>query len=167
MSAPNFYTQKNFPLYVAAFEPMDIEEYEAEYFADDEYNYPDNLEKSYNKAMEDWEYLYYEDIYNGIDGLKGLMEDFSDSLIFHTLQFKSGYYVGVQVYVEEKDNPHELDNEDCRYCFDMCRSEVIRKYDAEVRKINRWMKKTLPMYGWKELHCVGIFSNGEAIYEYA
>lgn len=179
MSAPNFYTMENFPLYIQAFEPMSLEEYETEEFQYDEHLFPEYqaaisdewkkhiLEKSYNEWVEANNYFFYEDIYQGYDGFKGLMEDFNETLTFHELQFKSGYYTGVQIYVEEKDNPHELDNEDCNYYYDMCRSKAIRKYDAEMRKINRWMEKIAPEYGWSKLHCVGIFSNGEAIYEYA
>ena len=179
MSAPNFYTQKNFDLYVQAFEPVSMEEYQKEYFLDDDYYYPDYeeaeteeekaeiLEKAYNETMENWHEFFYQDIFDGADGFKGLMEELNDSLTFHEIQFESGYYTGVQLYVEEKENPHDLDNEDCRYYYDMCRSQAVRKYDAEVRKINKWMEKVATEYGWRKLYCLGIFSNGEAIYQYA
>lgn len=158
MSAPNFYTQRNFNLYVKCFEPMS----EAEYL-EEELDCYDNYE---DYVECDREY-FYEDIFEGYDGFKDEMEKFNNSLTFHNIELRSGYYDGVQLYVEEKDNPHELDNEDCRYYYDMCRSEAIRKYDAEVRKINKWMDKTAVEYGWRKLHCLGIFSNGEAIYQYA
>lgn len=179
MSTPNFHTQKNFKLYIQSFEPMTLEEYQAEEFQFDDYHYPEYeaaisdswkehiLEKSYNETMELWNQVFYEDIFNGYDGFKEVMEDFNNTLTFHEITFESGYYDGVQLYVEEKENPHELDNEDCKYYYDMCRSQAIRKYDAEVRKINKWMEKVAPEYGWKELHCLGIFSNGEAVYQYA
>lgn len=167
MATANFHNQRNFKLYVQAFEPISMEEYEADYFIDDEYNFPDNLEKSYEEIMRIWEQTFYDDIWDDADGFKSMMEDFSDALTFHELSFKSGYYEGVQIYVKEKENPHELDNDDCNYYFDMCRSKAIRKYDAEIRKINKWMDKVATEYGWRELHCLGIFSNGEAIYQYA
>lgn len=178
MSTPNFHNQRNFKLYIQSFEPISLEEYQEEEFHYDDYLYPqweeaddddkeDILEESYNHAMEMWEENFYSDIYYGYDGFKNLMEDFNDTLIFHELKFESGYYTGIQIYVEEKDNPHELDNEDCNYYYDMCRSKAIRKYDAEIRKINKWMDKVATQYGWKELICLGIFSNGEAIYKYA
>lgn len=142
MSTPNFHTMENFDLFVKVYEPEeDYDEFEAQFF--------------------------YEDIYEGFDGFKDLMENLNDSLFFHKITFESGYYDGVQLYVEELENPHELDNEDCRYYYDMCRSQAIRKYDAEIRKINKWMDKVATEYGWRKLHCLGIFSNGEAIYEYA
>lgn len=179
MGTPNFYNQRNFKLYVKAFEPMSLEEYKAEEFQYDEYHYPEYevaqseswkqhiLEKSYNEAMQMWNEAFYEDIFEGYDGFKDAMEKFNNTLVFHELEFRSGYYDGVQLYVKEKDNPYELDNEDCRYYYDMCRSKAIRKYDAEVRKINKWMDGTTVEYGWEELICLGVFSNGEAVYQYA
>lgn len=142
MSTPNFHMMKNFDLFVKAYEPEEeYDEFEAEFF--------------------------YDDIFQGYDGFKDVMEELNDNLTFHKIEFESGYYSGVQLYVEEKENPHELDNEDCRYYYDMCRSQAVRKYDAEIRKINKWMNKTAVEYGWRKLHCLGVFSNGEAIYRYA
>ena len=142
MSTPNFYNQRNFDLYIKAYEPEEeFDEFEAEFF--------------------------YDDIFEGYDGFKEVMEDFNNELTFHSMEFKCGYYDGVQLYVNTTENPHELDNEDCRYYFDMCRSQAIRKYDAEIRKINKWMEKVAVEYGWRKLHCLGVFSNGEAIYQYA
>lgn len=179
MSTPNFYNQDNFKLYVQTYEPMTLEEYKEEEFHYDDYLYPQYeeaedeedkeyiLEKSYDHAMQLWAEDFYRDIEYGHDGFKEVMENFNDELTFHEITFKYGYYEGVQLYVEEKDNPHELDNDDCNYYYDMCRSKAIRKYDAEIRKINKWMDKVATEYGWRELHCLGIFSNGEAIYQYA
>ena len=95
------------------------------------------------------------------------MEKLNDDLIFHELELKSGYYEGIQIFVGELENPHELDNEDCRYYYDMCRSQAIRKYDAEIRRINKWLEKVAVEHGWRKLHCLGVFSNGEAVYQYA
>ena len=178
MSTPNFYSQDNFKLYIRAYEPMSIEEYRDEIFecneGYEEYMETDNevykkylLEKSYNSYIEMDNYWFYDDIISGYDGFKDLMEDFTDSLTFHKLEFRDGYYSGIQIYVEEKENPYELDNEDCNYYFDMCRSKAIRKYDSEIKKINKWLDKTAVAYGWRQLLCLGIFGNGEAVYRYA
>ena len=145
MSTPNFHTMENFDLFVKIYEPMD--------------------EEDYNETEA---YFFYEDIFEGYDGFKEVMENLNESLFFHKITFKSGYYDGIQLFIEEMAvNPNELDNEDCRYYYDMCRSVAIRKYDAEIRKINKWMDKTAVEYGWRKLNCLGIFSNGEAIYQYA
>ena len=88
-------------------------------------------------------------------------------LTFHKLELKSGYYSGAQIFVEEVQNPHELDNEDCKYYFDLYKSQAVKKYDAEINRIN---KKILPKFkdiGFFKINCIGVFSNGEAIYEYA
>lgn len=178
MSTANFYNQKNFNLYVKAFEPMSLEEYKAEEFeyscyfeeyeeAETEKEKAEILETAYNQTMEFWNSEFYEDLFNGYDGFKDVMEKLNDDLIFHSLEFKSGYYDGVQLYVKEMENPHDLDNEDCKYYYDMYRSQAIRKYEAEIRKINKWMEKVAVEYGWRKLHCLGVFSNGEAIYQYA
>lgn len=169
---------ENFDLYIKAYEPMTLEEYEAEEFQYDDYLYPkyeeadedekaDILEESYNHAMELWEEDFYHEIHYDFDGFNKVMENFNNDLIFHKVELKGGYYTGVQLYVEEKENPYELDNEDCKYYYDMYRSQAIRKYDAEIHKINKWMEKVATKYGWRKLNCLGIFSNGEAIYEYA
>lgn len=164
VSTPNYYNQRNFKLYIKSFEPISIEEYREEYY-DADNNADADLEESYENDMRFWEEDFYSDIYNG--GFKDMMEDFNDVLTFHKLEYRSGYYEGVQIYVREKENPNELDNDNCNYYFGMCRSKAIRKYDVEVRKINRWLDVVAFGEGWRELRCIGIFSNGEAIYEYA
>ena len=178
MSTANFYSQNNFRLFIQSFEPISMEEYEKEYFIDSFYydEWLDStdeeykkylLEKSYEKDMNFECEMFYEDIFNGYDGFKDVMEDFSDTLMFHELEITSGYYDGVQIYVAEKENPYELDNEDCHYYFDMCRSKAIRKYDTEINKINRWFEKVASQHGWRELYVVARFSNGETWYNYA
>ena len=178
MATANFYNQKNFDLYIKAFELISMEEYQEEYFEDspyyDDYKQAETegtkakiLEQAYNNDMEFWNDNFYEDIFNGYDGFKDVMEELNDSLVFHSMEFQSGYYAGVQLYIKEMENPYELDNEYCKYYYDMCRSQAIRKYEAEIRKINKWMEKIAVQYGWKKLNCLGVFSSGEAIYEYA
>ena len=130
MSTPNFRNQRNFSLYIQAYEP----------------------EEDYDEFEEQ---VFYDDILEGYDGFKDVMKNFNDTLVFHKIVFMSGYYEGLQLYVEEEaENPRELDNEDCRYYYNMCRSQAIRKYSAEIRKINRWMDKIAPEYGWKKLRCI-------------
>lgn len=91
----------------------------------------------------------------------------SSILTFHDIQIKCGYYAGIQTYIQKyHHNIEQLDNEDCQYYYGMCRSKTIRKYSAEVNKIN---KKLLPLFqkelGFNRIRCIGVFSNGEAIYE--
>lgn len=178
MSTPNFYNQKDFDLYIKVFEAISLDEYKKEEFEDGCYfvEYEEAkteeekeavLEKAYNQTMNFWRETFYEDIVYGYDGFNEVMEKFNEELTFHSIELKDGYYEGVQLYVNTTENPHTLDNEDCKYYYDMCRSQAIRKYEAEIRKINKWMKKVAIEYGWRKINCLGVFSNGEAIYEYA
>lgn len=178
MSTCNFCNQDNFDLFVKVYE-LKKEEFKEQYF--DEYNCyyedyvkaetEDEKENILDKAYNDFYVfdcnIFYEEIYDNCDGFKTVMDDFNDTLLFHKVEFKSGYYDGIQLYIEEKENPNYLDNEDCRYYFDLCRSVAKRKYKSEINKINKWLSKVPTQYGWRKLNLIGIFSNGEAIYEFA
>lgn len=86
------------------------------------------------------------------------------NLKFHKVKVLAGYYEGAQIVFEEIHDPNEMDNDDTRYYFDMCRSKAIRAYDAEIRKINRRIDKFCKEGVWEKLGVVGRFSNGETIY---
>ena len=88
MSCPNYRTMENFPLMV--------QEYTPESYDNDDY-YED---------MENAR-IFYEDILEGYDGFRSVMEDFNEELRFYELEFSSGYFDGVQILVSEK------------YCYDM------------------------------------------------
>lgn len=98
-------------------------------------------------------------------------EDFArDNLMlkFFRLSLKSGYYGGVQFDVdwnERVGDPEELDNEDAHYYFDCCRSEMLRRYKSERRTLAKRLKQLADYHGFEEIRCVGMFSNGEAVYE--
>lgn len=108
----------------------------------------------------------YEEIYFDHDDMvydvEGAFETLN--LKFHKVKVLSGYYEGAQIVFEEVYNPNEMDNDETRYYFDMCRSKAIRAYDAEVRKINRRIDKFCKESVWEKLGVVGCFSNGETIY---
>ena len=71
----------------------------------------------------------------------------------------------LQLYVEECHNPNEYDNIDCRCYFDMYRSVAIRRYNSEVNKLCRVLRRLGAEFGFVELSCVDVFANGEAFYE--
>lgn len=140
MSTANFRTQDNFPLY--CYDDSELEWWEA------------------------------QDLFNEI---KADMDDMNDGLRFFRMTVESGYYTGVQFFVEMTDAAENAgfdedgatrwcDNEACRYYLDMYRSEAIRKFDAEQRKVNKLLKKLAEFYGFERYFCRGRFSNGEAIY---
>lgn len=143
MSTCNYTTQSDFNLYI----------------------YDEDLDDTLDEdtAINDYDFsmaCVYEES-------KRLAKELSKELMFHDIEIKSGYYTGIQTYVKKYyEDIEQLDNEDCHYYFDMCRSKAIRKYKAEVKRIN---KKLLPKFktelGFDHIKCVGVFSNGEAIYE--
>lgn len=165
MSTPNFETQYGYPLMI-----VDDTDYcfprcpkcgswmekvgdewdccECEYHTDE----PEGFE------LDDFSYEFE------IERVQDELEDFNDTLMFHKLTLKSGYYRGVQTYVESND-PHYMENYETRYEWDLYRSQAIRKYDSEERKVNRYLHK-LKYQGLKELELRCTFSNGEAIYDY-
>lgn len=67
------------------------------------------------------------------------LDDLNYDLMFHKISLRSGYYSGVQFYVETEHDldEYDYDNDECHYYFDCCRSVAYRKYEAEKRKINR------------------------------
>lgn len=143
MSTCNFVTQSDFDLYI----------------------YDEDLDDTLNEDVAIAEYDFsmtcvYEES-------RRLAKELSKELIFHDIEIEAGYYAGIQTFVKGYyDDIEQLDNDDCHYHFDMCRSKAIRKYKAEVNKIN---KKLLPLFkkeiGFDHIECVGVFSNGEAIYQ--
>lgn len=109
----------------------------------------------------------YEEIYFDLDDMMYDVESsFEDlDLKFHRVKVLAGYYEGGQIVFEEIHNPNEMDNDDTRYYFDMCRSKAIRAYDAEIRKINRRIDKFCKEGVWGKLGVVGRFSDGSCVYE--
>ncbi len=89
----------------------------------------------------------------------------NEKLTFHRVRVEAGYYSGAQFIVDELyDDISEMSNDYTQYHFDMCKSKALRKFNAEVRRIVRELRK-LKKCGYEELECVAIFSNGEAVYE--
>lgn len=90
----------------------------------------------------------------------------NEDLLFHKISVRSGYYTGMQLFVETVGEiPEDCDNNECRYNWDMFRSVAIRKYEAEQRKIRRWMKQTAQYYNMTCLEVSGRFSDGTAVYQ--
>jgi hypothetical protein len=112
--------------------------------------------------------IFYYDMYRDAERLA---DRINKELIFYKIKIGCGYYNGIQTFVDQSDwdyynNVEDMDNDACKYYFGMCRSKAIRKYKAEVKRIN---KRLLPKFKTKldfdRIICVGVFSNGNAIYE--
>ena len=104
------------------------------------------------------------------DEVKSCMDEINKELAFFEVGLMSGYYVGVQFDVNFKMrwgcelDPEEMDNDDAHYYFDCCRSVMLRKYERERRKLAKKLKALADDFGFEEIVCVGVFSNGEAVY---
>lgn len=145
MSTANFYTMENFPLYC---------------IGDDAFYYEDEEGKEYYDEDEA-QYFY--------DNLTEILEGINNNLLFHKITLKSGYYSGMQFYVEEihdtlEDLKKYWNNEDCKYQFDLCKSQTIRKYQSEINKINKILKKLAKEHGFNKYGVSAKFSNGEVWY---
>lgn len=160
MSTPNFRTQSEFDMYVyvPTYSEEEIKEWEEENQC--EFNYEGSMHMDYEMEIENFNYLL------------PICEKKFGELKFFNIELMDGHYSGIQTYINNKNkyysNPYEMDNEDCQSEYGMCRSLCIRKYESEIKKIN---KEILPYIkdnsSFEKLICTGIFSNGEAIYEYA
>ena len=157
MSTCNYISQDDFDLYII------------EYDVDEEYikEYEEENECEFD---EEWDcQIFYDDIYREAERLANKL---NEELIFYQIVIESGYYCGLQTIIKGTDwndyyfEIEDIDNEDSHYYFDMCRSKAIRKHNAEINKINR---KLLPLFekelGFDHIRCIGVFSNGEAVYE--
>lgn len=174
MSCPNFITQKDFKLFLWDFEsPTDekLNEYILETGMEDVASVEDITEEmrnDYARSIYEWEVSDIVDNFSG--AVNSILHTFKRDLQFFEVTLRDGHYCGLQFYIEETDNMSRididnLDNEDIRYYFDMCKSEFLRKYKSEVNFINKKLLPKLAKYfGFEEYCCAGVFSNGEAIY---
>ena len=173
MSCPNFETQENFKLFLWDFERPTDEELNKYILETDEdvtnvSDITESMRDKYAESMYEWDYRDIID--NFSETVNDVLHTLKRELNFFEVTLKDGYYCGLQFYVEETGNMayidvEDVDNEDTRYYYDMCKSEFLRKYYSEINFIN---KKLLPklakFFSFEEYYCGGIFSNGEAVY---
>ena len=100
-----------------------------------------------------------------VNDMEDKAEELNENLTFCEVSVQSGYYSGVQFYVDEKYwNIEDMDNEEAQDEFGMCRSKMRRKYQVEGNKLRRALKQAKKERGLIELGVVGRFSNGETLY---
>ena len=153
MGTSNFRSMKNFDLWAA----------DGSRFYDEETGEYDNF----------IECLFYQDIQEDL-------KEINAGLLFHEISVISGYYGGLQLFVDTTSDADAAgfgddeylydplrgpDNDNTRYYFDLCRSAAIRKYQAEQRKINRILAKIGHEYDFDKLGIWARFSNGETWYQ--
>ena len=99
------------------------------------------------------------------DEMKRKADELNEYLTFYTVSVESGYYSGLQFYVDDKYyHIEEMDNEESQDEFGMCRSKMLRKFKSETNWLCRALRKARADLGLMELACTARFSNGEAVY---
>lgn len=167
MSTPNFKTQSLFDLYVTdnfLIYPYELDE-------NDDFILDDNGEPVINYDIDPFfNHSYFNECKKYTDN------NLNSKLTFFTISFEDGYYSGIQTYIQPKypndldaldymKYPQYYDNSDLFKDFGYNTYILKRKIQAEINLINN---KLLPQlkehYFFDKICCVGIFSNGEAIY---
>ena len=98
-------------------------------------------------------------------GMETKANELNEYLTFYTVSVESGYYSGLQFYVDEKYcDVEEMNNEESQDEFGMCRSAMLRKYKSEGNRLRRALQKAKKELGLKELGVVARFGNGEVMY---
>lgn len=153
MSTPNYKTQKDFDLYVSYMTMPILDEDGNE---TDEYEFDDML----------------------CDLIQSFIDDkLNKQLKFFDITLESGYYDGVQSYVVPRkiyygddsfdfiDYYEDYDGKDVYAYFGYNKHVLKQKILKEIKFINEKLLPQLKDYTFEQIKCVGIFSNGEAVYE--
>ena len=109
-----------------------------------------------------------EDIEADFDELKSELEVFSIELV-------SGYYSGIQFKIDTQDlyfdyldvDKYEWDEEELYAFFNEFTVEGAKNRIEKELELIRLFLENMKNYGFRPLHCDGVFSNGEAIYSWA
>lgn len=93
-------------------------------------------------------------------------EALNTGLEFFKVSVASGYYTGFQFVVDmPQDDPEDLDNDDCHYYYDRCRSKAIRACGVERRKLEKRLADVAARNGFDRYGVSARFSNGEVWYQ--
>ena len=99
------------------------------------------------------------------------LQKFNSELKHFELKLEDGYYVGVQYDIEETDSYNDYEtiqditDEDADYYYGLSAKEVKAEFENDLTKIREFLKKQVNAPYVIELNCVGVLSNGEAIYK--
>ena len=112
-----------------------------------------------------------------MDEIERSVDELNSTLKYYRIELRSGYYTGVQLYVDRQGDDTELPTDYTatewrkarrgylgEYYNENSHSHAVRRELAERRKIEKWMNRTAQKMGFEQLYCVAIFSNGEAVY---
>lgn len=100
------------------------------------------------------------------DEVRDALEDLNGRATFWRVTLEPGYYVGAQLFIElVSDDPREVDNEDCRYEWDMPKWKAETQFEKETGWLEYKLEKLAEEMAFEPHRCVARFSNGEAVYE--
>lgn len=170
MSTCNFRTMEDFDLVVISDEMICKNYLDDDFIAErkeefEDYNPIDDIELAWD--------LFKEDIKEW-----SVLDDLNNSLRWYKVELKSGYYDGVQFYIYTDflgideiatwlpSKPLVWDDDECMLEFGLTKEETKQMIEEEKKRINDFLD-TMVKCGWERIRCVGVFSNGEAIYEKA
>lgn len=171
MSTSNFWSQENFPLYALMYDNYYAKTCDecGECFEKDE----DVCPICGGELTEFFDDVSYE---MDVEDIKDDLENLNEKLTFFDVIIKCGYYEGIQLYVKESyyadicgfdvdeiDNPN-VDNEDTKYYFDLCRSKCIIKFKREYKKLLKMLDAFAKEHGMYKLSVSARFDNGETWY---
>lgn len=101
------------------------------------------------------------------------LKTFNNGLKHFELTIEPGYYQGWQYDINEIDgyNDYEsiqdIDDENADYYYGVSAKEIKAEFDNELEQIREYLKSEINSPYRIKLNCMGIFSNGEAIYKEA
>ena len=168
MATPNFKTQQYFDLYAT----NNFVVYQYKLDENDDFVLDENGEPIIDYDLEAYfDYSYFDECKNYTDN------NLNSKLRFFTISFEDGYYSGIQTFIEPKQPndfdaldfllyPQYYDTKELFAQFGYNTYILKRKILKEINFINKTLLPQLKKYYFfDKICCVGIFSNGEAIYE--
>ena len=161
MSTANFKSMDNFPLIVADDEYMKV----CPECGCGQGGTPDKCECC-GADLSGVDSVYDDRAMDDIGrNMEAKAKELNEHLTFYTVSVESGYYSGLQFYVDEKYyDVEDMDNAESQYEFGLCRSKMLRKYKSEGNWLRRALHKAKDELGLMELGVIARFSNGETMY---
>lgn len=89
----------------------------------------------------------------------------NDGQDFFSVSVESGYYGGLQFFVEFKNCPvSAMDDDDAQYYYGISQEEALRRESAAREFVVKGLKNAAKELGLVELSVIGRASNGEVFY---
>lgn len=155
MATVNFWTMDEFPLMV-----MGDDEVCKYYLGEEDENGEPYEEYTDDDISFSW-HLFQDESFCHDE-----LEELNDELSWFNGKLKYGYYSGVQFYFDTKYiSIKNWDDEDCEDEFGLTLEETKQMIEDEKKKILAFLEK-MKDYGFRELLCLGVFSNGEGVYRW-